>query len=175
MSVSLEQKRYNYDALIRIIKNNQDTSWLKTMTTILFGDVPRPGNAKTQLSALNIVLVSREVYPQDNISGSIGFKERVVAMDEDIDFEKKFCEDNNTLTLSDNDYINIDCNRWISFFKTLRQAVLNIVPTSTSVPGNGTSTSGGRKSRSKRQRRARKTNKNQRSRRKSMKKLHRRK
>jgi hypothetical protein len=173
MSVSLEQKSNNYDALIRIIKNNQDTSWLKTMTTILFGDVPRPGNAKTQLSALNIVLVSREVYPPDNISGSIGFKERVVAMDEDIDFEKEFCEYNNTLTLNDNDYINIDCNRWISFFKTLRQAVLNIVPTSTSVHRNGTS--GGRKSRSKRQRRARKTNKNQRSRRKSMKKLHRRK
>jgi hypothetical protein len=175
MSVSLEQKRNNYDALIRIIKNNQDTSWLKTMTKILFGDVPRPGNAETQLSALNIVLLSREVYPPDNISGSKGFKERVVAIDEDNDFETEFCEYNNTLNLNDNDYINIDCNRWISFFKTLRQAVLNIVPTSTSVPRNGTSGSGGRKSSSKRQRRARKTNKNQRSRRKSMKKLHRRK
>jgi hypothetical protein len=90
---------------------------------------------------------------------------------EDNDFETEFCEYNNTLNLNDNDYINIDCNRWISFFKTLRQAVLNIVPTSTSVPR----TSGGRKSSSKRQRRARKTNKNQRSRRKSMKKIHRRK
>ncbi len=85
---------------------------------------------------------------------------------EDIEFEKQFCLDNNADADNDKDFVPINCDNWINFFKYLRKLVLNRygIVGGVSVPRGG-----GRKSRSKRQRRVRKTYKSQRrSRRKSI-------
>ena len=168
----MEQRQANYDTL-KYLFLDPTTSENQTAINILFGEQQNPGDT-TPTEALRTILVSREAYPQDILRDSVGFKNRVCSASEDINFERQFCEYTNTEAKSDKDFVAIDCNRWIKFFKYLRKLVLNryeIVGGVSIPPARGSF--GGRKSRSKRQRRTRKTNKNhQRSRRKS---IHRRK
>ena len=150
----MEQRLNNYDILKESYLFDTGTSENQTAIKILFGGEPQPGRT-TPTGALKIILETRESYPHE----SIGFKNSLCSDTEDIEFEKAFCTYNNTEAKSDSNFVAIDCNRWIEFFKYLRKLVLNpdgIVGGVSVSPGRG----GGRKST---------------KRRKSMKKLHRRK